>query len=229
MKKSSAVKIILILALGLLIVWAFLPEGKKTNTSPQSYNPPLLINGLSCKVYNNGILVSKMEAEEFKIRPRKFFIFNIKSVNEAILKNVKLNVYTKNKELKESKEVTDIDLLNPIFDATTGKGTGTGTGTGLITRAIIKGIDVNIFISDVLTHKLKATTADFMLKKKRIVFYNVNLENPPSHKLINAEKIIWDAQEKVFKVYSLDKASSPKEKAKVKHFKIDLNFNIEPI
>lgn len=219
MKKSSAVKIIFIFALGLFIVWMLLPEKKKTNTSPPPYNPPLLINGLSYKAYNNGILVSKMEAEEFKIRPRKFFIFNIKSVNEAILTNVKLNMYIKNKEL------ADIDLLNPIFDGTTGK----GTGTGLITRAIIKGIDVNIFISDVLTHKLKATSADFMLKKKKIVFYNASLEHPPSSKLISAKKIIWDAQEKAFMVYNLDKASSPKEKAKGKGLKIDLDFNMKPI
>jgi len=227
MEKSSAVKIISIFALGLFIVWMLLPGKKKTNISPQSYNPPLLINGLSHKVYNNGILVSKMEAEEFKIRPRKFFIFNIKSVNEAILTNVKLNMYIKNKELKEGKEVADIDLLNPIFDATTGK----GTGTGLITRAVIKGIDVNIFISDVLTHKLKATSADFMLKKKRIVFYNASLEHPPSSRLISADKIIWDAQEKAFMVYNLDKTSSTKEKAKGKGkgLKIDLDFNIEPI
>jgi hypothetical protein len=223
MKKSSAVKIISILALGLLVVWAFLPEKKRSNTLPQSYNPPLLINGLSYKAYNNGILVSKMEAEEFKIRPRKFFIFNIKSVNEAILTNVKLNMYLKNKEL------ADIDLLNPIFDATTDKGTGKGTGIGLITRAIIKGIDVNIFISDVLTHKLKATSADFMLKKKRIVFYNASLEHPPSSRLISADKIIWDAQEKAFMVYNLDKTSSTKEKAKGKGLKIDLDFNIKPI
>ncbi|TAL71292.1 MAG: hypothetical protein EPN88_05765, partial [Bacteroidetes bacterium] len=126
MKKSSVVKIIFIFALGLLIVWAFLPEKKRSNTLPQSYNPPLVMDGLSYKVYNDGILVSKMEAEEFKIRPRKFFIFNIKSVNEAILINVKLNMYIKNKKTKEDKEIADIDLLNPIFDATTGKGTGAG-------------------------------------------------------------------------------------------------------
>lgn len=225
MKKSSVVKIIFIFALGLLIVWAFLPEKKRSNTLPQSYNPPLVMDGLSYKVYNDGILVSKMEAEEFKIRPRKFFIFNIKSVNEAILINVKLNMYIKNKKTKEDKEIADIDLLNPIFDATTGK----GTGAGLITRAIIKGIDVNIYNSDVLTHKIKATEADFILKKKKIVFLNVTLEHPPSNKLINAKKIIWDAQEKAFMVYSLDKASSTKEKAKGKGLKIDLDFNIEPI
>lgn len=203
-----------------------LPEKKKTNTLPQSFNPPLLIDGLSYKVYNNGTLVSKMEADEFKISPRKFFIFNIKSVNEAILKNVKMDIYIKDLKLKKGKVIeTDIDLLKLFFDSTTGK----KTGAGLITRALIKGIDMNIYISDVLTHKLKASTAEFMLKGKKIIFYNVTLENPLSHKLIHAAKIIWDAQEKVFKISDWYEVSSLKGKTKGKSITIDLNFNIKPI
>jgi hypothetical protein len=199
-------------------------ERKESTISPKSSNKPLLINGLSYKVYNNGMLVSKMQAEVFKIKPRRFFIFNIKSINEAILTNVKIDVYI-NKKTKEGKEIKkDIDLLKLFFDSTTGR----NKGMGLITRAMIKGIDLNIYNSDVLTHNLKAATAYFMLKKNKIVFYNVNLENPPSHKLISAEEIIWDAREKSFKVPDRYTASSPKGKIKGKGLIIDLDFNIKP-
>lgn len=213
------------MALGLLIVLVFLPERKGSNTLPQSYNPPLSINGLSYKVYNNGMLVSKMEADAFKIRPRKFFIFNIKPINEVILTNVKLDVYI-NKKTKEGRESkTDIDLLKLFLDSTTGN----GTGTGLITRALIKKININIHNSDVLTHRLNASTAKFMLKRKKIIFYNVNLENPLSHKLIHAAQINWDTQKKVFSIPDWYEISSPKGKTKGKSISIDLNFNIKPI
>jgi len=183
------------------------------------------MDGVSSKVYDNGVLVSKMEAEMFKIRPRKFFLFNIKSVNEAILTNVKLDIYIKNKGLKEGKETAYIDLLKPIFDATTGK----GTGTGLITRAVIKGIDFNIFNSDILIHKLKARSADFMLQNKKIVFLNVTLEHPPSSRLISAERMIWDAQEGNFKVPGWYKSSTPKGDSKGKGVQIDLDFRINKL
>ncbi len=186
------------------------------------------MNELSYKVHDKGVLITKGKADEFKIAPRKFLVFSIKSINEALLTNVKVDIYIHNiikSERDGDSKNTDFNIFNPFIDVSNSK----GKGTGLITKAIIKGIDIRMFNENILTIKLNASTADLKAKEGNMVFYNATLEHLPSSKSISSKKIFWDREKMVFKIPGWYNASSPKGKGRGKGLQIDLNFNLIPL
>ncbi len=49
---------------------------------------PIWIKGVDSKTYTNNRLLSKIKADELKVNPRKFFIFNIRPFNEVTCKQI---------------------------------------------------------------------------------------------------------------------------------------------
>lgn len=218
---------IILLSIGFPVTWLLIPQKQSKDISIQPLpNNPLSMKGLSYKVYDHGKLLLKVEANELKIAPRNFFIFNINSVNELILTDVKAELYD-DMDFKDNKSEEDkgIDLFNSIIEEAINK----GKGTELITRAIIRGMDVNIYNSGLLRLKLKAPSAEIKQKERETVFYNATLEHPHTGRLINAAEIFWNGQKRAFLIPGLYEASSPKGKARAKGLIVDLNFNLEAI
>ena len=68
--------------------------------STQDLTYPVLIKGLRSESHQNGTITSKLTADELKVTPRKFFIFNVRPFNELNLSNavVELHMYTDSME-----------------------------------------------------------------------------------------------------------------------------------
>jgi hypothetical protein len=201
----------------------YLPENNENKISQEIFSYPLSIKGFSSEVKNdNGTVISKIKADTIKIKPRKFFVFRIKSLNEALLRNVKLDLFMYEKINGKESILTGqlFDTLNTFITEQ--------TGLGLVSRIILENIDINIHNSDVVTLKLKAKSAK-VLKNKNIVFNNAILENSMSTTLIKTKIIIWNSQEDVCNIPNQYLAVSAKGRAKGKGIKVDLNFNIYPL
>jgi hypothetical protein len=195
-ERFSALKVFVVSAVGCLIVWAAFPN-RKTNEFPapsnaEIRNEELLIRGLRYKSYSNGVLVAQVEAEEFKIIPRRFLVFQIKSINEAVVTNTKISIFSSREDNPGGGK--GMDPFGSLFKEFTNK----DSGVGLVTKVIVKGIDIVIYDSDVLTQHLRAASADLRSNGGAAIFYDAVLERPASRTRIKAKKMIWDSREKKF-------------------------------
>jgi hypothetical protein len=224
-KRFPSIVILAVGALGFLVAWVVFPVSKGSKIAPAS-NPAItegtFVKGLHYKVYRNGLLVSEAEAEDFKIIPKKFFVFKVKSINEAVITNARIKLFEQN-ESRESRKKDD--PFGSLFREFTDK----ENGEGLITRATVKGIDVNIYKAEKLTHHLTAASADLKAGANQTAFYNVAIEHPSSRMVIRTEKLLWDTQEKQFKAPGRYTASSPEGEVKGKGIQIDLDFKMRQL
>ena len=240
--RSSIIKIIKIslisivfLSVGLIL---FVSVQKKTqsdtsNSLTRKYHPgPLRITGLKQHSYSDGKLTTLVEADEFRIRPRKQHflfnmspiinirpIFNIRPFNEAILKNAKLEIHL----YPESCE-SEISEKAGLFFIEKNMLTSDLKGMGVVTRVLIKGLAINIYKNEILSLKVMADKAYFHLRKKKLNLIDATITHILSQKHIMSRFIIWDEKEKVFKIPGQYIAVTPKGKTAGMGIKLDMNF-----
>ncbi len=90
-------KYLLLLALlifSAIISVIFLAETSDRKPVAEDYSR-ILMRGISSKTRIAGDLVLEMAADEFRVSPRKFMVFNINIVNDALLSNAKFTIYNK--------------------------------------------------------------------------------------------------------------------------------------
>jgi flagellar basal body P-ring protein FlgI len=177
----------------------------------------MLMDNFSRSIYKNGKLFFKVKADEVKIAPKKFLVFNLAVFNELLLKNVAVELHLENNE-SAGKKIDEVNLFNSIIEAKYGENGA----------KIRNGFTFRVFTSNALTLELKAASADFKTANN-IVFHDATLEHFASGRRIKAKKIYWDDPKSRFMVAGFYEASSPKGKARGRGLIVDLNFNLEPL
>lgn len=225
-KKVTILIVFLVIAagaLGFLFVYQTAPDKKGAVISSRSADSPapggMSIKGLQYKVRSRGALVAETDIEDFKIAPKKLFVFRVKSVNEAVITKARIRLYPHNIESdtpREKEAAADDDPLGALFKEFTDR------KAGLITGVTVKEIDVGIYDSEVLTHRLSAARADFNAAKKLTTFYNATLEYPQLRKLIKADKMVWDAQAEMIRIPGSYTTSTRGGDSKGRGLQIDL-------
>lgn len=166
--------------------------------STQDLTYPVLIKGLRYESHQNGTITSKLTADELKVTPRKFFIFNVRPFNELNLSNavVELHMYTDSMEdnahgIKGSREA------NILF----GKGNNTFMKqTGVITRGLIDNVTFKIYQDGNLLFLAKANKAYIDFKKDEARLENATIHDILSKRLIRSELIVLKNKESTFSV-----------------------------
>jgi hypothetical protein len=227
-RKISIVIGVAALLMVCVIVWAALPNRRVDQTQTLSDRAAkegwLFIKGLRYKTYENGSLVARVEAQEFKIIPRRFFVFHIKSLNEAVITNAKMDLFFHGREAHNSiaEEGNDESPFKVLFKELTRK----DSGAGLITKVTMKGIDISIYDSGVLRRRVRAASADLINDSGRAIFYDATLEDPHMGKSVSAPKVVWDSHEKRFKVPGDHRASALRMKRDGKERLAGFNFHM---
>jgi hypothetical protein len=186
---------------------------------------PISIQGMKFQSAKDGRIVARGVAKELKVNPRKFFVFNIKSLNELTLNQVIIEFY------KKEGEPFGIDL-GDIMDKFSSGGSGKSsptkrhifgaTNTGLITRSVINKLILKIYDKNKLSLIIKAPTAYLNFKKGEIIFHNAIVEDIGSKEIINSRKILFKSGENVFRVPGQYVLLSPTGSKKGSGLKIDL-------
>lgn len=224
-RKLSAVSFVPLAALGVVVSLAAFAVSRGNDPAPSS-GPPTgvgtVVKGLHSRVYEDGLLVSEAEAEDFRIIPRRFFVFNVKSLNEAVITNARIKLFER-KETGEARKKDD--PFGSLFREFTDK----ENATGVITRAVVKGMEVSIYNTEGLTHHLTAARADLKAGQNQTVFYHAALEHPSSKRVITTEKLLWDAQEREFRIPGEYTGSGPGGAFQGKGVRIDLNFRVRQL
>lgn len=183
------------------------------------------ITEFSYREYGAHGLITRLEADTLSVIPRRFLFFNIKSLNEVHLTNARIETHLY-ENVSSDHELVPLatDLFIP--GETGKKESHPRREFGLITRSVAKGIVVKIFRADSLALVLRAESAYIEREKRKPGFLNATLEDESSTMRIIADKIIWNAKDKVFLVPGHYVAQTASGRASGKGIRIDLDFGV---
>ena len=187
-------------------------------TSPHSL---IEVKGLSDSRVIGNRLLTYLQADEFKVSPRKFFIFNVKPFNEATFSNVRFEThfYPDTPEVARGtsfilseEETMPFKEDNNLIDF------------GLITRGVIKSLVWEIFNVDKLYLTVKAEKAHIDIKKNRTSLKNVTLEQMSPKRIIVSKTVIWNGKDDVFEIPGDYVALTPEGRVRGKGINLNLDF-----
>jgi len=230
MRQHLHIKIFLISVIALslgVILWG-LSQEKKTAPTSMARKPlpyPIWMQGLTASTYTGDRLITKMKADEFKVNPRRFFIFNIKPFNEATLTNVRLDIHLYN----DISSKADLFFNEGVLPIMNGDRKSAVKGMGLVTRGVIKGLILKIYRAGNPLMVVKASRGYIDFKKKETKMQRVSIEDVLSGRLIKSSSVIWNDKEKVFNVPGEYIAMTPEGRAKGRGIKVDLDFDVSPL
>lgn len=156
------------------------------------------IKGLDVSNYNFSTFKSRIRINNLEIRPRKFSIFRIKSINELLLKDVHLEVHSKPEKSKEEgsassfggqlfKSFNNLDQLIEF---------------GAVQRIVFVNFTYRTMIAETKLPK-QTVTADqaiYDVKKKVMTMKNAKVELFSLHKRLTAPELIWDEKKQIWRV-----------------------------
>jgi hypothetical protein len=171
----------------------------------------------------NGIVV-RVKADSLSLVPRRILFFNIKSINEIQVENAEIDVYL----YEDSAQRLDLlPLSDEPFRLPNRK--RSKKSYGVITRSVLNGIFVRIFRLDEEILSLTAERATVQDKDSNPEFSRVRLESAISGRQIVSDRILWDADRKLFLIPGPYNAVTPEGQASGSNIAIDLDFNVSSL
>lgn len=194
---------------------------------------PVRLTGISSRLFEHDRLFARIEADEFRISPRQFWIFNVKSVNEAWLSKARVTVFLTGQE-KEGRSVLPFfepgGLLSLPDNRTGSNRTGSRTsGLGLVTRGVIDGLEVTVYQLESPTFRLTAGRGEADLKRRTLTLTDVTVEDPPSGRTLRAHSAVWKDREQVLQIPGEYTAESRKGRAAGRGIEVDVSFRLRPL
>lgn len=172
-------------------------------------------------------IVRVLQAQQLVIQPRRFMVFNIKSVNEAILQNAHFETHFYEKAVMHA-PLIDYQEILPFSEGSRGNKHHNGSVVGLVTRSIAKGVRFDIFYEEERSIVLAAEYGLMEKKKSEAEFINAILRDSRSDRLIRSSRILWNEKRKVFVIPGAYTMSASGNKTSGESVEIDLDFNITP-
>lgn len=195
------------------------------------------ISGFGFSIYEGASLRTRVQADLFRIVPRKFGIFRMRSINEAALVKARFEIYTdcnggtlaegrpKGKGY-ENGDAGVFSALGDEFNAQTRGGSGI-QGVGNVTRLLMSGLELVFYRDKIPNLEARAKNGTMEFKKKEIRMHGAVLEHIPSGKKIAGDTIVWDDDARIFKIAGSYEATTRRGKAKGRGITVDLDFHVE--
>ncbi len=209
------------------------PVEKQKNTGSMG------ISGFGFSTYDGASLITRVQADLFRIVPRKFGIFRMKSVNEAMLVKARFEIYLGNATQSQSVGVAgekqgqtdDPGVFSAFGDQvnSSAKALPGMQEVGNVTRLVMDGMELAFCREQSPYLEARARSGGMDFKKEKITMRDAVLEHFPSGKKIFSETIIWDDDARVFKIPGRYEAHTPKGRAKGRGITVDLDFHVDKI
>ncbi len=171
------------------------PDGK-TKTPFNLYR----VKNLTITQYSGNFLVRRMHADEFRIEPRRFFVFNVKSINEIVIDHAKLSIYLSDKNI--DRHVALFGFAGGLFSIKKKGGESEKifypADFGLITRAVIKGIQIEIYRNKKPILSITARVGYINLKNKNVEFKDTVFRNTVNEKTVKSRLAVWNSKRQLF-------------------------------
>jgi hypothetical protein len=211
-----------------MILWSGTDgEPEALNMSSRIKRMPLQISEFRYTSQDQDRLVHVLQAKQLVIQPRRFMVFNIKSINEAVLQNARLETHFYPESAKHS-SLFDFQEVMPFGQRTRGT-RHTGSAFGVVTRLIANRIRVDIFRGDIQAIVLAANYGLVEKKKSKAEFINAILKDSRSDRVIRSSRILWNEKRMMFVIPGTYAMSASGNDCSGQSIEIDLEFNIRPV
>ncbi|MDO3377610.1 hypothetical protein [Geoalkalibacter halelectricus] len=215
----------------LAVLGIFLGQGVQSSSpnNPASLDPltsaHMQVRGLTYSTYIEDQLVSRIQTDQFLIKPRQFGAVRVRSVNEAVLVNARFEFqerFTAGTEMEEAAE--SVDFAQGIEGLTQLR------GVGRVTRGKIAGMSL-VYRQDlqpVLRVGARQAVLDFARGESRLE--EVIIECLSLRQRVHAPIVYWDRDAQRFFIpgdYRLEK--EPGIFTPGRGLVVDLNGNLYPL
>ena len=201
-------------------------EPEALDTGDRIKRMPLQISEFTYTSQHHDRVVHILQAKQLVIRPRRFMVFNIKSVNEAVLQNARLERHFYTESANQSSLFDFLEVM-PFEQSSSGK-RSTGSAVGLVTRLITNHVRVDIIRDDVEALVLAAEYGLVEKKKSEAEFINAILKDSRSDRVIRSSRMLWDEKRMLFVIPGTYAMSVSENDTSGQSIEIDLDFNIRP-
>jgi len=207
-----------------MTMWIF-AEKTAPPDLPHSDEPvrpyPIAVKGLSARRVDGKRLLTHLQADEFKVSPRKYFVFNVKPFNEATFSNVRFETHFYPDAQGMAR---GIHFILSEEETMPFKGENNLAGFGVITRGVIKDLVWEIFKADKRCLIVKAKKAYINVNKNRTSLRNATLEQMSPKRVITSQTVIWNGKDKVFEIPGDYVALTPEGKVSGRGIKLNVDF-----
>lgn len=179
------------------------------------------IQGLKYSNYKEGKLQSRVQAGQLIVVPRKIGIFQIQSINEAVISQFRLEIL--NEPVKAS-SATSTDLPLELADGI--KGLAAIKGSGRITKVTIAGMTIISLQDNQPNFILNAKVGVFDARQKQLQLEQVILQKPSLGMKIVTERAVWNKKINAFEIpgpYEIHKSDGIQKGERVY---VDMNFRL---
>jgi hypothetical protein len=205
-----------VLGLALWIAFGYRDHvGRSTLPAPPS-RQALSIQGLEYTTYESGRLLSRIAAAELTVKSRKFSVFRVKSVNEAVLTDTRFELFSPDPNPAQAAGGEDRpgakDLALGRQLAKGVEGLAGLKGMGKITRATFAGMRMTVYGRGGGPElRIMARQAFMEPGKPEVRMEKVFLENLPLKTRLISDEVIWNEERETFAIpgtYRLETADS---------------------
>lgn len=213
---------------GLLIVgflWAWIGYDREPVATPvvgKSSGVAMEIEGLKYSNYKDGKLQSRVQAAQLVVVPRRIGIFQIQSINEAVISGFRLEMH--NARLAAGEGNSGAALPDELSDGI--KGLASLKGAGRIVKVTIAGMEILSLRGDRAEFLLQARVGSFDARRKQLQLENVTMEQPEKQLRLTTDKALWNQDLKAFAVPGPYILYRGKEVVKGENIFIDLAFRL---
>ena len=226
---KSSVAAVLVVAVGAIIwlsVWGDATSDRPAFSDDVDISNPPWIQGYIARRFDGDKILATLNVDQIKVSPTNYYIFNIKSMNELTLTNVKLETHCYPEMSEKGKKTVSLSPKKNILSFS--NNLIPIKKTGFITRGVIKELTWKIFNADNPCLTVKARKAYLDLEKNDLELRNVIIENSLSKKLIVSRSASWREKEKVFKIPGTYLAITPKGTSRGNRIKLFLTSALNP-
>ncbi len=177
-----------------------------------------------------GDRVIRIEADEFKVIPKKFNMFNFKPFNEMVLKNSRITTYRREAESETAKSAFADDLQGfsfPKVEMPTNN--FNPNGIKMISGVQLDGLTWLIMKDEKEFVKCRARQAYLNVKKSELELEDLELENVELGRRIAAKKGSLDLKSKLVKVSASAVTHAHAVSISGNSVQLDLNLNQMPL
>jgi len=197
-------------------------ESRLAPSAEKSTGVAMEIEGLKYSNYKDGKMQSRVQAAQLMVVPRKIGVFQIQSINEAVISRFRLEMHSAT--LPDEPNKTGAALPDELSDGI--KGLASIKGSGRIVKVTIAGMEILSLRGDKPEFILQARIGTFDARHKQLQLENVSMQQPENHLRLTTDRAVWNKEINAFAVPGSYVLHRGNEVVKGENIFIDLAFRI---
>jgi lipopolysaccharide export system protein LptC len=172
--------------------------------------------------------LSGMTGSKLEIKPRRYFVFNIKPLNEALLIDARYRTNLSSRRLAPPSKASG-EGKAPIASIVTSQQRSPLLSEGLVTRCRIDGFEWDVYQDGVLAITVTARSANMNFRARTLSLTDVSIEHPATRRVISAQSAVWHEERQQFDITDEYRVTTPQGVVSGNAIQLNLDFVAHPL